>query len=41
ETVSVDNESVHTVDVSNLVSGVYILRITTDSEVHNIKFTKE
>ncbi len=41
ETVSVDNESVHTVDVGNLVSGVYILRITTDSEVHNIKFTKE
>jgi len=41
ETVAVAGESVHTVDVSNLVSGVYILRITTDSEVHNIKFTKE
>ncbi len=41
DTVAVAGESVHTVDVSNLVSGVYILRITTDSEVHNIKFTKE
>ncbi len=41
ETVSVDNESVHSVDVSNLVPGMYILRVTTGSEVHNLKFTKE
>ena len=41
ETVSVDNESVHTVDVSTLAPGVYVLRITTGTEVHNLKFTKE
>ncbi|MBO4615281.1 MAG: PKD domain-containing protein [Bacteroidales bacterium] len=41
ETISVDNESVHSVDVSNLVPGMYILRVTTGSEVHNLKFTKE
>ena len=41
ETVSVDNESAHTVDVSALAPGVYVLRITTGTEVHNLKFTKE
>ncbi len=41
ETVSVDNESVHTVDVSTLAPGVYVLRVTTGTEVHNLKFTKE
>ena len=41
ETVSVDNESAHTIDVSALAPGVYVLRITTGTEVHNLKFTKE
>ena len=41
ETISVDNESVHTVDVSTLAPGVYVLRVTTGTEVHNLKFTKE
>ena len=41
ETVAVASESVHTVDVSTLAPGVYVLRITTGTEVHNLKFTKE
>lgn len=41
ETVSVAGEAVHTVDVSNFVPGMYILRVTTGTEVHNLKFTKE
>ncbi len=41
ETVSVAGEAVHSVDVSNLVPGMYILRVTTGAEVHNLKFTKE
>ena len=41
ETVSVAGEAVHSVDVSNLVPGMYILRVTTGAEVHNLKFTKQ
>ena len=41
ETVSVAGEAVHIVDVSNFVPGMYILRVTTGTEVHNLKFTKE
>ncbi|MBR5983904.1 MAG: T9SS type A sorting domain-containing protein [Bacteroidales bacterium] len=41
ETISVDKESAHTIDVSSFSSGIYVLRITTDSKVHYLKFTKE